>query len=178
MDVVYTQLGVWGFNPDYIVGIYVVNLPLEEVLFFILIPFACLFVYASVKYIFADKILSFKVSNRLQLVLATLVLFVGVINTDKYYTLFASVTSGLTLIGWALRYNGEELTKVWFSYLLICIPFVVVNGILTGYITSSPIVWYNSAHILNIRLGTIPMEDFFYNLSMFGMASFIFDNHT
>jgi lycopene cyclase domain-containing protein len=41
-----------------------------------------------------------------------------------------------------------------------------VNGILTGWITDSPIVWYNDLENLGIRLTTIPVEDIGYAFSM------------
>jgi lycopene cyclase domain-containing protein len=44
-DMFFTHLGVWRFNAAYILGIQVFNLPLEEMLFFLAIPFACLFIY-------------------------------------------------------------------------------------------------------------------------------------
>ena len=41
----FTKMGIWGFNPKYIQGIYGGHLPLEEILFFIVIPYNCLFVH-------------------------------------------------------------------------------------------------------------------------------------
>ena len=44
-DYVFTIYGVWSFNPDYVIGVYMLNLPLEEILFFVTVPFACIFIY-------------------------------------------------------------------------------------------------------------------------------------
>ena len=34
-DIIFTERGVWGFNADYLTGYNIVNLPIEEVLFFV-----------------------------------------------------------------------------------------------------------------------------------------------
>ena len=39
------------------------------------------------------------------------------------------------------------------------IPFVIVNGALTGLFLNQQVVWYNQNEILNIYLFTIPIED-------------------
>ena len=49
-DVVATSRGHWSFNPDYITGWMLFNLPVEEVLFFIVVPFCALFTWESVKW--------------------------------------------------------------------------------------------------------------------------------
>jgi lycopene cyclase domain-containing protein len=48
-DVVATYIGHWGFNPNFITGFYIYNLPIEEVLFFVVIPFSCLTIWAEIK---------------------------------------------------------------------------------------------------------------------------------
>jgi lycopene cyclase domain-containing protein len=42
--------GVWSFNDQYITGIKFMGLPLEEILFFLTVPFSCMFIYACLNY--------------------------------------------------------------------------------------------------------------------------------
>ena len=53
-DIWATSRGHWGFNENYIVGFKLIDLPIEEVLFFIVIPFCALFTWEVVKY-FSEK---------------------------------------------------------------------------------------------------------------------------
>lgn len=54
-DMFVTSRGHWTFHPDYTVGIKIFNLPVEEVLFFIVIPFCGIFTWESVKYFMRDR---------------------------------------------------------------------------------------------------------------------------
>lgn len=42
--------GHWDFNGNFVTGIKILNLPVEEVLFLVVIPFCALFTWESVKY--------------------------------------------------------------------------------------------------------------------------------
>ena len=53
-DIAFTEQGIWGFNPDYLSGIWVAGIPLEEWLFFLCI--ACLFTYESLKHYIPNPI--------------------------------------------------------------------------------------------------------------------------
>jgi len=44
-DAIFTANGVWGFSDRYTLGLRIFQMPIEEVLFFFCIPFACLFTY-------------------------------------------------------------------------------------------------------------------------------------
>lgn len=51
-DVYATLKGHWDFNPSYITGWKIFILPVEEVLFFIVIPFCAIFTWEVVKYFY------------------------------------------------------------------------------------------------------------------------------
>jgi lycopene cyclase domain-containing protein len=57
----------------------------------------------------------------------------------------------------------------------VLIPFFLVNGILTGSWIDEPVVWYNNAENMSIRLGTVPADDLFYNMAMLLMSVSLYE---
>ncbi len=49
-DLLAAWRGHWSFNEKYISGLKIMNLPVEEILFFFIIPFCALFTWEVVKY--------------------------------------------------------------------------------------------------------------------------------
>ncbi|MDZ4664980.1 MAG: lycopene cyclase domain-containing protein [Bacteroidota bacterium] len=171
-DMLYTKLGVWGFNESYICGIKIFNLPIEEVLFFICIPYASVFTYHCLKLFFNSIQLP---TTLISIVLSSLLLITGIINFDKLYTAatFISMSLLLTVVG-ILR-KQEWLKNFFLTYLLILIPFFIVNGILTGSWIDEPIVWYNDNENLGIRMLTIPFEDTFYGMLLLILNTWLYE---
>jgi lycopene cyclase domain-containing protein len=56
--------------------------------------------------------------------------------------------------------------RFYFAFVVLLIPFFLINGILTGSFIAEPVVMYNNEENLGIRLGTIPLEDVVYGLLM------------
>jgi lycopene cyclase domain-containing protein len=164
-DVWFTKIGVWGFNPKYLIGISLFGLPLEEILFFICIPYASIFTHYALGYFFPNlKLTEFKANYiTIMLFLSALVLFI--FNTDKWYTSITLLVFMLLLV-YSFITENTILQKFYITFLVILIPFFIVNGILTGSFIHEEVVWYNNAENLGIRLFTIPIEDIFYAFSM------------
>ncbi len=170
-DVFFTKWGVWGFNPDYLIGINFLGLPLEELLFFFCIPYACVFTYFAMKYLQPD--FKLKYHRAIVIVLVIMLSIVGAFNYNKLYTSTTFLLTGAFLVySVSKRWN---LDHALLSYVLIIPFFFISNGILTGSWINEPIVWYNNAENLSIRLGTIPLEDSIYGLLLILMNITIYE---
>jgi len=164
-DIFFTDMGVWGFNERYLTGINIVNLPLEEWLFFICIPYASIFTHYALRYFFPRTVLSSKLARSITVILIVLLLFVLLFNTDKAYTLI-NYSLLLCVLLYILISGNEVIRTFYISFLVILIPFFIVNGILTGSFIDEPVVWYNNDENLGIRLWTVPVEDIGYAFSL------------
>jgi len=173
-DILYTHLGIWGFNERYLTGIKIVNLPVEEWLFFITIPYACVFTYAALKYLIKKDVFG-PWSQQITLALIFLLLITALLNFSKLYT---SVTFILTAVFLAMHmflFKSEYLGRFYFAYLIILIPFLIVNGVLTGSIIHEEVVYYDNSMNLGIRIFTIPIEDSVYGLLLILMNVTLFE---
>jgi lycopene cyclase domain-containing protein len=173
-DILFTIKGVWGFNPKHLSGIYFLRLPLEEWMFFIVVPYASLFTYEVLNAYVKKDFLS-KYSDAISKVFVFILLLIAFANIHKAYTSvsFILAAAAIFIIKFVLKVNF--MGRFYFAYLIVLIPFLVVNGVLTGSFIDEEIVWYNNAENLSIRLFTIPVEDTVYGLLMILMNVFFFE---
>lgn len=159
-DHLFTQWGVWGFNDDYVLGWRFFGLPLEEILFFICIPYACLFTYFALR-----RFVTLEWDTRpLTLLLSLTLLTLGIFSFGKLYTSTTFLLAALLLLFHLHPLKSPYLAPFYVSYIVILIPFFLSNGILTGSWIPEEVVWYNERENLKIRIGTIPVEDTIYAL--------------
>ncbi len=159
-DAVFVNLGVWGFSENYTLGIKILNLPVEEILFFICIPYACVFSYHCFSLFLHRNF--FQKNAHVIVYTAAIGSIAGVIIWSG--KLYPSVTF-LLLAGLLLIVAKQKfLPHFFFTYVIMLIPFLIVNGLLTGTGIKEPVVWYNQNEITGIRIATIPFEDFFYGM--------------
>ena len=172
-DIYFTYKEVWSFNPDSISGIYFFNLPVEEVLFFFVIPYSCLFIYECVRVYFRN--LKNKTHDKVILkVLGALLIIVGLIFYKKMYTSWTFIFTGafiFVIFASKKFFRHFDATAFVISYSIILIPFLFVNG----YLTSIPVIKYNDAHNLGIKISTIPVEDVFYGMLLIMMNVAIYE---
>ncbi len=161
-DIYFTANGVWSFNKDYILGHYLFNLPIEEVLFFFVVPFCCVFIYECIKAYF-PKMEDQNIFIKMNWVLASVLLIFALLNFSKRYTFYTFSLTALSLFALPLIKKKKPIVHVrrmFVAYAIILIPFLMVNGLLTAI----PVVLYNDVENLGIRIYTIPVEDIFYGM--------------
>lgn len=164
-DIYFIHLKIWGFNPTYLTGTYIGNLPIEEVLFFFCIPYSCVFTYACLNVMIKGTL-----SNRIQLVISlsliALSIFMVMCFHHLLYTVYTFAMLAILLFTAQFILKSNWLSRFYITYLLLLIPFLIVNGLLTGTGLQNPVVWYNPRHIVGLRILTIPVEDVFYGMDL------------
>lgn len=161
-DIWFTRAGIWGFNPNFTRDVYFLGLPLEEWLFFLVVPYACIFLYEVLRH-FVIRFYYPAASKWIIIILLFLLLGSLPLIYDRTYTLVAFSFTSLMLVFQLL----QKTYKTWFSgfllaYLLSLFPFLLVNG----FLTSLPVVWYDNTQNLGLRIYTIPLEDAIYLLGL------------
>jgi lycopene cyclase domain-containing protein len=165
VDVYFTNNGIWAFNPRYHSNILILNVPLEEWLFFLIIPYASLFIHESIALYFPEAKLKTLYSFLLTIALLIISILLFIFNFDRTYTAYISLVMIIALL-FALFDRKRLINQFYVSFLVILIPFLIVNSILTGSFIEESVFWYNSSDILGIRIFTIPIEDFGYAFSL------------
>lgn len=160
-DILFTALGVWRFNPAYIQGVSIINLPWEEVCWFFIIPFCSLFVYQIVKIRWSNPWGS---ARTLQFVLLVVLFGMYLLNMDRIYSA-TSLSMTISMIGLSLIVNWKGFGLFIASFLLLLIPMGLFNGMLTGLLTKEALVQYNSAEFGGIRILSFPIEDIGFGFS-------------
>lgn len=164
-DEIFTQNKIWGFSEGRVSDFKIFSLPVEEVLFFVVVPYALIFVYEVVKFYLGDK--EFQINYRLFLFLSiAFLLIASFVYPRTYTTLQMLVTAFLFLIVWITKNKLFSSQTFWLFILISYVPFFVINY----FLTSIPIVWYDNTENLGVRVITIPVEDFFYH---FAYTSFV-----
>ncbi len=176
---------VWGFNEAYLLGPSVAGLPVEEWMFFVCIPYACVFTYEVIRRHSAHE------PKRATWILLG-VLFVvcaatALTHLERRYTALTMALSALFILYLLVR------RPVWVAPFLraslwLVLPFLLTNGVLTGLAfweypiwnthpetIRDQVVWYANAETLGLRVFSIPVEDFSYAFQLIGLNVAVFE---
>jgi lycopene cyclase domain-containing protein len=160
-DVFATSRGHWSFNSDYLVGLSFLGLPLEEILFFITVPFSCLFAYEALVYFLKDA--RMPLPDKLLPIIGVAIALLSIAFFRNEYTFLALLSVGLSILAVSMLDRTFFSSRLYWAYIAVTFMlFFIFNFLLT----SLPIVEYSDLATTGLRVTTIPIEDFMFNFSM------------
>jgi len=170
-DIIVTMRGDWSFNEEFLSKIYFpskeVGLPIEEILFFVVVPYACIFIYENLEYFLPPKKVFY---NKWMYVTIAIIFFItGIAFYHQDYTILAMLSCAMFFtVAVVLSPELLQSRNYWLYIFLSFIPFTIFNYLLTSLIVVSynPNAIWGGDGAWNGRFFTIPIEDFFYNFSM------------
>lgn len=155
-DMRFEQQAIWRFNSDFLLGINILNLPLEEWLYFIGVPFLGISIYEFVKH----RFYTFERPNTFLAVSLFLFFLFGIVayfSRQKLYPFFTFFLLAIYLGYTVFRSRFKKhYTKFYLAYFILLVPFILISGILTAL----PIIEYNPNHHFGILIYSIPIENF------------------
>ncbi len=161
-DYYFTLNKIWEFNSAYVLDFRLFLMPVEEYFFFLFTPFACLFIYECLNQYYRPEWM-LQLAKPVTLFFLMLSIGIAINNIERTYTLINFSIASLTLGFSFLLLPNKILGQFWLAFLVHLIPFWIVNSVLT----SCPVIIYDNNENLNIRIGSIPLEDHVYSLILF-----------
>lgn len=158
----------WRFNDLFILGIKLGNLPIEEILFFITVPWSCLIIWVNLKSIFSER----KILNLEQplLIISVIIAIIAVLNQIWYTFAISLCVVVVSLVSKTLHsWLGRTSSLIYLGIILI------LTLIFNGYLTSRPVVIYDLSYATRFTIGTIPIEDMIYGLSMISLVTMLYE---
>lgn len=157
-DIFFTKIGVWEFNKDYLINYFISELPVEEYGFFFVVPYASSFVYACLRAYFPH--LSSTNNTYISYLLIAISISIMAYAQPTWYTWTTFGLLILSILYWDIWLKTPHIQYIYLAWIVCIVPMLYVNGVLTG----KPVLIYNNLENSQIRIGTIPIEDFFYHL--------------
>lgn len=161
--------GLWAFNEAYVTGPYLWGMPLEEILFFITVPFAMIYVWGVVKKFIGDIGIPAIFPLIAMGAVAAGSIWALIFYWDNAYTRTVAIAA-LIMILVAVGSRIAYTLRFWTFQLVLLGLFLIFNSILT----TLPIVTYNPDAIIGFKFGDIPIEDFLFNFAFVNLFLLVF----
>ena len=154
-EIRFVAYGIKNFNPEYITGPLIQNLPVEVWIYYIIFPVGFLLIYEAVKlrWKFFETPNFFVIVS---LVLIVVFALLAWLYRGKAYTFFTFFLS-LVYFGYTVFRNNfrKHFTKFFPAFILSLIPFLIIELILTAI----PVVSYDIQSCMGIWIFGVPFED-------------------
>lgn len=171
LNIRFLKSGIISYNSAFLSGARLLNLPVEEWLFLLVISLLSFAIYQQVKIKFDnfEKPKSFLAVSLVLLVVFGLVAWFSRSKPVTFFILFLlTVYLGYTVFRNRFK---QHITKFYIALLISVIPFFLFKGILN----SLPVILYDNMYNLGIQIYGVPVEDFGYFFLLMLMNITIFE---
>jgi len=177
LNIRFLQAGIISYNENFLIGKNILNLPLEEWLFLLVISLFAFSVYilVNVKFEKFEKPNLFYIISILLLVGFAYEAWFSRQKLVPFFMFFLlAIYFGYTLLRKRFK---PHLTKFYISYFIVVVPFFLIKILLNIL----PVILYNNDFTLGIRLIGVPVEQFanLFLLMLINITIFEYlrDNH-
>lgn len=154
-DYRFIQYNLWEFNPSYILGIHLSGVPLEEWLYYLIIPMVSVYVYELVK----QKQVKIGKPNTyvaISMVLVILFALTAYFGRHKLYTFFTFFLLAIYFGYTTFRNRFKQYMKDFYlAFMVLLLPVFLFYVILTAL----PILIHDPEFTLGLFIYTVPVED-------------------
>ena len=169
-DIIVFKRGDWQFNDAYVGTRRILGLPIGEILFFIAVPYACLFLFEVGRSYFGSTSLAIW-PIWLSWFLAAVAIAGAIYWRKQGYTQLALLALAVFWIAQAVCFPFLILR---YDFLFFSVTGLVAFGIVNGSYTALPTIFYRPEAIWGRRFFKIPLEDFMYNWAYLGLTLIVY----
>jgi len=161
----------WYFNERFTLPFRLMGLPPGEWLFFITVPFACLFIWQ----IIVIRRPARAAVQPVWIAVTAMLLVPAAGILILHHRIYAAIVCFFLI--WNVFLDHVLNTHLLregrtFLYMAIITGLILIFN---GYLTSRPVIVYNPEFILNLRIWTIPVEDFGYGYSLILLCTILYE---
>lgn len=153
----------WNFSSELTLPLKLLGLPLNEYLFFLIVSYGCLQLWKCGTFFL--KHLKKKLASRKLFVVCSCLFFVVAVVSGTHGLWYSTTVSLLVTISALYAQSDTALRSYLFFYILGLV--FMLTTIFNTMLTAPPVVSYSPEIKTNIRLGTIPIEDYLYIVPFF-----------
>lgn len=163
--------GTWKFDSSHVIGIFFFHLPVEEVAFFLVVPFSTLLIFEVIRSHIREKI-SVRNMEIVSSIIIILLIMLGLFNISRSYTSIASFFAAAS-ISIGIVFDRQLMTSVslWIYIAISYIPFVFFDHLMV----TLPVFTYGKGAIIGLRIADIPVEEFLYVFSLLLSYAIVYD---
>lgn len=165
-----TQLKVIVFQPQYLSGITLWELPIEELLLSMVLPLTGISIYSYLNVRYPDNTPE-KYSLALSNVMLGVCIAMLYFGHQKLYTVFTFAILLVFLLYIEFVNKIRFMYRFYRAYVVSILPFLLMYG----FLCARSVLQFNMAETLDFNLLHIPFESFFYYMAMLLLSVFLFE---